>query len=443
MNFNPNEEKPTNTHYSYRDKKYNRNYRNKYKGENFYNRDKRNLDNDLDEYFREVEPNKKKKYSHCNNILCDHIKYKDEEEKKWIESNEIKIESVDTLGDLIKLSEYYHCKMRKYFNGIDLELLFTIKPDLEELNKMIGLNNIKEEVVNLIIHLLLLINKNNLSNNKSNTSNNKNYKEYLDEYDLPTLKSTEIENNLINSDMLHCVITGSAGCGKSTFIEIYAKILTKLGISKSGHIVKVKRSDLIGKYLGHTAAQTQKKIDESKGGILLIDEAYSLGNNEQRDSFSKECLDTLNQALSENKQDFICIIAGYADALDTSFFSYNEGLRRRFPFRFDIMPYTPEELTLILDKKIKEYGEYNIQFKLDEMGKIIKKNFSYFKNQGGDMETLFLNIKINHNKRIFLLPIEEKKKLLINDIKNSVEKFVKLKGLNENNIPSHLSYLYL
>ena len=101
--------------------------------------------------------------------------------------------------------------------------------------------------------------------------------------------------------MLHCVITGSPGCGKTTFIEIYAKILTKLGISKYGHIVKVKRSDLIGKYLGHTSVQTQNKINDAKGGILLIDEAYSLGNPEGRDSFSKECIDTLNQALSEDK----------------------------------------------------------------------------------------------------------------------------------------------
>lgn len=128
--------------------------------------------------------------------------------------------------------------MRKYFNGIDLKLLFDIKYDLEDLNNMIGLDNIKEEVVNLIIHLLLLINKNNISDN--------------------------VNLNQFSSDMLHCVITGSPGCGKTTFIEIYSRILTKLGICKSGHIVKVKRSDLIGKYLGHTAVQTQKKLMKQK-----------------------------------------------------------------------------------------------------------------------------------------------------------------------------------
>lgn len=377
---------------------------------NDYYTEKRTLDDELDEYFNNLIPKKRikllnrkfKNTPKCKNLLCDHKKYINNEEKKWNKINKINIESIDNIKDLIELSKSYHCEMRRYFNGIDLKLLFEIKEYLEELNKMIGLTNIKEEVVNLIIHLLLLIDKNNPSN--------------------------PVNSNQINSDMLHCVITGSPGCGKTTFIEIYAKILTKLGMTRYGHIVKVKRSDLIGKYLGHTAVQTQKKIDEAKGGILLIDEAYSLGNPEQRDSFSKECLDTLNQALSENKQDFICIIAGYANALDTSFFQYNEGLRRRFPFRFDIQPYTPKELTLILEKKIREYNIYDIQFKLSELNKIIKKNFSHFKNQGGDMETLFLNIKIVHNKRIFLLPIEEKKKLFLYDIQTSIEKFIKLRG---------------
>lgn len=394
---------------------------------NNFNNKRKKLDDELEEYHNINIQNKKIKinenelgfqYHKCNNVLCDHIKYCGEEETKWNTLNEIKIKSINSIRDLIELSNYYHCEMRKYFNGIDLKLLFDIKTDLEELDNMIGLNNIKEEVVNLIIHLLLMIGLNDVCNQI---------------------------NSKYDNDMLHCVITGSPGCGKTTFIQIYAKILTKLGISKSGHVVKVKRSDLIGKYLGHTAAQTQLKIEEAKGGILLIDEAYSLGSPEQRDSFSKECLDTLNQALSENKNDFICIIAGYAKALDSSFFAYNEGLKRRFPFKFDIQPYTPEELALILNKKITQHNQYNMQFGLDELKKIIKKYFRHFVNQGGDMETLFLNIKINHNKRIFLLPVEEKNKLLFTDIKTSVEKFIKSNGIGSSgdNVPEHLKHLYI
>ncbi len=269
----------------------------------------------------------------CDNPLCDHKKYT----SKWNEDNKINIEKVNTLEELIGLAQYYHCRMRKTYNGIDLKILFEITGYLKELNLMVGLSNIKEEIVNMIIYLLIMKNS---------------------------------EKGL-NSDMLHAVVTGSPGCGKTTFIEIIAKIYTKLGVLTKGHIVKVKRSDLIGKYLGHTAVQTQNKINEAKGGILLIDEAYSLGNPEGRDSFSKECIDTINQALSEDKSEFICIIAGYKDALDSSFFSYNEGLRRRFPFRFDINKYTEKELALIFMKKINEYNYWTLEFVQDSLEKII------------------------------------------------------------------------
>ncbi len=339
----------------------------------------------------------------CENTCCDHKKYND----KWHEDNKVELSSITTINDLIKLGKYYHCRMRKSYNGICLEILLKITPYLNELDSMIGLSNIKEEIVNMIIYLLLMKNS----------------------------------DKGLNSDMLHAVVTGSPGCGKTTFIEIIAKIYTKLGVLKKGHIVKAKRSDLIGKYLGHTAVQTQNKINEAKGGILLIDEAYSLGNPEGRDSFSKECIDTLNQALSEDKSEFICIIAGYKNSLDSSFFNYNEGLRRRFPFRFDISAYKAEELSLIFMKKIKEYGYWDIQFTQENLNKEIKDNFKYFENQGGDMESLFLNLKIVHNKRVFLLPIQDKKKLIIGDIKQSVEKFLKLKGdyfKNKHETPSHL-----
>lgn len=368
-------------------------------------------DNDNKEYDKEDESKKKIKITIkesriiCLNKFCDHKKYF----ATWYSKNKINIEKVDNLNDLIQLSTKYHCQMRKFYNGIDLKILFRIKDYLIELNEMIGLSNIKEEIVNLIIYLLLMKN---------------------------------ISGGL-NTDMLHSVITGSPGCGKTTVINIMAKIYIKLGVLSKGHIVKVKRSDLIGKYLGHTSIQTQKKIDEAKGGILLIDEAYSLGNPEGKDSFSKECIDTLNQALSEDKDDFICIIAGYKNSLDTSFFAYNDGLRRRFPFRFDIEKYKSEELTLILLKKIKEYIYWKIQFDDESLKKIIEENFKYFENQGGDMEILFLNIKIVHNKRVFLMPVAKKEKLIIEDIKEAIIKFIKLKCISKEDIKSHVEHMYL
>ena len=349
----------------------------------------------------------------CDNSTCDHIIH----QETWYDEHKITISSVNTLDDLIFLGNHYHCKMRMEYNGIDMKILHSLKEPLTELNNMIGLGKIKEEIVNTIIYFLL----------------------------------TKNLNKEINSDMMHAVITGSPGCGKTTFIEILAKIYVSLGVLKKGHIVKTRRSELIGKYLGHTAVQTQKKIEEAHGGILLIDEAYALGNPEGRDSFAKECLDTLNQALSEQKADFICIIAGYKDALETSFFKYNEGLKRRFPFKYEIDKYSSDELSMILYKKLEEYGHYGIhkdsifqiEFIKKQLQNLIKDNYKYFVNQGGDMETLFLGAKIAQNKRVFLLEVGEKKKLLLSDIKTSITKFIELHKLKDDHDDFMLKSMYI
>ena len=367
--------------------------------------------NDYDDYFKDLIT--QHTLIPCENPNCDHIIYPE----TWYLEHKITITTVNTLDDLIFLGSFYHCKMRTEYNEIDMKVLYNIKDALTELNNMIGLSKIKEEIVNTIIYFLL----------------------------------TKNLSKEINSDMMHAVITGSPGCGKTTFIDILAKIYVGLGVLKKGQVVKTRRSELIGKYLGHTSVQTQKKIEEAHGGILLIDEAYALGNPEGRDSFSKECLDTLNQALSENKSDFICIIAGYKDALDSSFFKYNEGLKRRFPFKYDIDKYTSDELSMILYKKIEEYGHYGVhkisiftpEFTKIQLQKIIKENYNYFENQGGDMETIFLNAKIAQNKRVFLLEKEEKKKLLLLDIKTSIKKFIELHKLKDNHDDYALRTMYI
>jgi len=342
----------------------------------------------------------------CTNIpYCDHKTHPE----SWYETDVIVINEVNTLDDLITLGKKYHCKMRVEYNGIDMKVLYNLIDSLNELNNMIGLDGIKEEIVNTIIYFL--ISKNTIKN--------------------------------MNPEMMHAVITGSPGCGKTTFIEILAKIYVKLGILKKGHIVKVRRDQLIGKYLGHTAVQTQEKISEATGGILLIDEAYSLGNPEGRDSFAKECIDTLNQALSEKKKDFICIIAGYKDALDSSFFAYNEGLKRRFPFRYDIAKYSSDELAMILLKKIEEFNIWTLDFTKAKLQEVIKENYKYFHNQGGDMESIFLNMKIIQTKRVFLLPVNDKKILKISDIKKSIEKFLELHKLKKDEDRTSLQMMYI
>jgi DNA polymerase III delta prime subunit len=300
-----------------------------------------------------------------------------------------------------------------------------------------------------------------------------------------------------NKDMIHTIIEGPPGVGKTTLGYIIGEIYANLDIieqpkqnnnvtSKNNQLKFkiVKRADLIAKYLGQTSHRTQQVIDSVLGGVLFIDEAYSLGNNEVDDSYSKECLDTLNQNLSEKKNQFLCIIAGYKDALDKNFFAYNEGLRRRFPFTYTIEEYSPNELKQIflgmlsetkwglegyIEKEIihntKNKIELNIVEKKQNVGKnkieniiekkeseevIIKKeldkietniiekkvininkedkllqffekNKLYFPNFGGDIEIFIFQTKIEHCKRVFFEDEKYHKILTLEDINNGLE----------------------
>ena len=120
-----------------------------------------------------------------------------------------------------------------------------------------------------------------------------------------------------NTDMMHTVIQGPPGVGKTEVAKIIGKIYLAMGILKNNKFIKANRSQLIAGYLGQTAKATQKIIDSAIGGILFIDEVYSLGNAEKRDSFAKECIDTINENLTDKKTDFICIIAGYKEEIDS------------------------------------------------------------------------------------------------------------------------------
>lgn len=310
---------------------------------------------------------------------------------------------VNSIDDLIELGNKYNPDEKVRYN-IDLLTLNKLIKPLEKLKSMIGLNSVKQNIADQII------------------------------YNLQKLDSS-------TDEMMHTVIQGSPGVGKTMLGQILGEIYFNMGIIKGNNkrnyhgeqkyeFKIVKRSDLIGKYLGHTAAKTQKVIDSCRGGVLFIDEAYSLGNSEGRDSFSKECIDTLNQNLTENKGNLLCIIAGYKDALEKCFFAYNEGLSRRFTFRYTIEPYSKEELRLIFIKMVKDIG-WSIEDK-DIPIHFFEKNYDHFKNMAGDIETLIFNVKIEHSKRVFCKP-ELRKKLNYEDIKKGFKKFCDNKNENEKN----------
>ena len=219
--------------------------------------------------------------------------------------------------------------------------------------------------------------------------------------------------------------------------NIIAEIYVNLGLLKNKKIKFAKRSDLIGEYLGQTAIKTQKLLNECKGGCLVIDEAYSLGHKEKRDSFSKECVDTLNQFLSEEKHNFLCIIIGYEKDLYDSFFSINKGLIRRFPWKYKIQEYTDKELAKIFKVQCnKIHWDYNISDK--ELNDFFTKHKKLFKYSGGDIEIIISKAKINHAKRIFMNTKDKKGEINLEDLEFAIKYLEEREGKEKDVIPSTL-----
>jgi hypothetical protein len=201
-------------------------------------------------------------------------------------------------------------------------------------------------------------------------------------------------------DFMHTVLCGPPGTGKTEVAKILGNIFSHLGILKSGTFKKVTRSDLIAGYLGQTAIKTREIINSAIGGVLFIDEAYALGNTEKRDSFSKECLDTLCEALSDHKHELMVIIAGYEKELNDCFFSYNEGLNSRFTWRYNIDSYNATDLRKIFEKIVRD-NNWTFEERDSIKDVWFKANYDYFKYFGRDIEVFFTKTKIAHSRRIF------------------------------------------
>jgi ATP-dependent 26S proteasome regulatory subunit len=303
-------------------------------------------------------------------------------EKKKI-TIDVEITKID---DLLNLIDTYPYDETVEYN-INMKSLHQIKESLIELNNMIGMTKLKNNIVDQILYFIQGLHTNN-------------YKQ---------------------ADFMHTVLYGPPGTGKTEIAKIIGKIFAKMGILKNGVFKKVTRSDLIAGYLGQTALKTRDVIKECIGGVLFIDEAYALGNNEKRDSYSKECIDTLCEALSDHKHDLMVIIAGYEKELNECFFEYNQGLDSRFTWRFKTDKFEPEELFQVFLKKVKENG-----WTVDPEEKTIcvdwfRKKMDAFPSYGRDMESLFSKIKIAHSRRVFCKPETEKKKISGKDLEKGYE----------------------
>jgi SpoVK/Ycf46/Vps4 family AAA+-type ATPase len=292
---------------------------------------------------------------------------------------------VNNIDDILKLIDTYKDDPSIQYN-INMSSLHKIKEPLTALNNMIGMKKLKSNIVDQILFFVQ-----NLHVNKD-----------------------------ASGDFMHTVIYGPPGTGKTEVAKLMGSIYSKIGILDKGTFKKVTRSDLIAGYLGQTSLKTRDVIKEALGGVLFIDEAYALGNSEKRDSFSKECIDTLCESLSDNKANLMVIIAGYEKELKDCFFNYNQGLESRFTWRFKTDDYDAEDLYNIFLKKVKDIGWFiheNSNIKVQWF----KKNFDYFAFFGRDMETLLAKTKIAHSKRVFCKGEDEKKKITLVDLDKGFE----------------------
>lgn len=208
----------------------------------------------------------------------------------------------------------------------------------------------------------------------------------------------------------------------TTIAKIVGNLYKNMGVlSDSGKFTLTHRDDFIAKYLGQTAIKTKRLLERCKGGVLFLDEAYSLGSeSSSKDSYSKEALDTVNSYLSEHKQDLCFIIAGYEDDIKNCFFPHNKGLERRFQWVHRIDTYSNSDLALIFEKMIRNsYWHLNVAH--PTLTRLIKNNKDLFTDGGGSMENLYFKAKISHSKRVFTLGYKHRYVLTVPDLEAAVK----------------------
>lgn len=168
-------------------------------------------------------------------------------------------------------------------------------------------------------------------------------------------KRRQVERLIADPMVLHMIFKGNPGTGKTTVARIMGKVFREMGVLSRGHLIEVERADLVGEYIGHTAQKTREQLKKANGGILFIDEAYSLARGGEKD-FGKEAIDCLVKAMEDKKDEFILILAGYQKEMET-FLQTNPGLRSRFPIHIDFPDYEKNELMEIAEQicKKREY----------------------------------------------------------------------------------------
>jgi SpoVK/Ycf46/Vps4 family AAA+-type ATPase len=263
--------------------------------------------------------------------------------------------------------------------------LHSLLPGLHDLDQMIGLETVKQQIVDICIYQLFC----------------------------PTARD----------ELANVVITGPPGVGKTRLCNILAGLFSLTGRTKTNRVFHAKRSDMVGKFLGQTSIKTREVIESAKGGVLFIDEVYSLGSPDGRDSFAKECIDALTQEITACPNDLVVIVAGYPKDVETCFFQQNAGLRRRFPIQIRLPGYSASDLTKILVQKSESSGWPIRSKEKERVAHFINKVYKELKSSAGDLETLLQSSLFLSGKRVWLSPSEnEPRNLTLSDIQKGYEK---------------------
>jgi hypothetical protein len=323
-------------------------------------------------------------------------------EKEKIKKIKIQIDDpIRDISDILHILDTYPYQEDGEYN-IDIKSLHNIREELEQLNAMIGMEKVKKAILQQMIY-------------------------FIQQLHFP-IEETTVALSL-SLDYKHTILSGPPGTGKTEMAKIIGKMYSKLGILKNNVFKKVTRNDLVAGYLGQTAIKTKKVIEECLGGVLFLDEAYSLGLD---DAFSKECVDTLCEAMSDHRDDLMVIIAGYEKELNETFFQINTGMQSRFMWKFVIEKYEPKQLMDIFAKKVLENGwtfsEEFLEEKEKDWTAWFKKNKEHFPNYGRDMELLFSYVKIGHAQRIFGKDLVLRKKITKEDLEKGLELFLENKA---------------
>ncbi len=242
---------------------------------------------------------------------------------------------------------------------------------LDELNSLIGLDNVKEKVSELIAY--------------------------------QKVQKLRKENGLsVGKNTLHLAFVGNPGTGKTTVARIVGRLYKEIGLLSKGHFVEVSRTDLIAGYQGQTALKVKKVIEKAKGGVLFIDEAYSITENDHTDSYGRECLTELTKALEDYRDDLVVIVAGYTEPMN-KFFESNPGLKSRFNTFISFNDYSVDELEKILDSMC-EKNDYvltpeakkSVRDCLEHFAEEAKDNFA----NGRLVRNVYEKLVMSHAKRV-------------------------------------------